>query len=42
MSNSRENTIAVKANKDLKLILLIINNSPIKTYINNMFIKGPQ
>lgn len=41
MSNSTENTIAVKANQDLELILAIINNSPLKTYINNMFIKGP-
>ena len=41
MSNSTENAIVIKANQDLELILAIINNSPIKTYINNMFIKGP-
>ena len=41
MSNSTENTIVIKSNQDLELILAIINNSPLKTYINNMFIKGP-
>ena len=41
MSNSTENTIVIKANQDLELILAIINNSPLKTNINNMFIKGP-